>query len=114
MRPYFLLIIAALYLGCSNSGTTGPVQTNSDDYFPLTKGSSWTYTKSGSTYTIAIMGDSVFNGNTYMLLSNTDTAKGGGMYRKSGTQVFIIGFNSSLMPADIIFFYTKENTTRGN
>jgi hypothetical protein len=74
----FSFFAIGILTGCSNSSIDSTEslritnnQTTTDFYYPLTKGSTWTYTGTQN-YTQRVLGDTTLNGKTYAII---------GMYR---------------------------------
>lgn len=80
-----LIAIVAL-AGCGKDTPASPNGTNSSEYYPLTKGSTWTYT-GRSNYTMTVLGDTTVNGTTWTRLSNSLTGLTT-FARKSGTTYY--------------------------
>lgn len=79
-----LPVLVTAFAACSDtSNPTGPG--GSPTYFPLTKGSSWTYA-GYLAYTTTMLGDSVVNGITWSAFRNT--GGGSGLVRRIGTEYF--------------------------
>ena len=80
--PVILVLIAICFGGCKKD-VKSPVSL-SDSYFPVTKGSSWTYKDilqdlGTDTVTTTLTGDSaIFNGKTFYVASSTSRFKGNG------------------------------------
>jgi hypothetical protein len=83
-----LCAAAALSIvGCSSSNNpVSPDSTSSDSYFPVSKGSTWTYAGSVN-YTYTAGNDTTVNGKQYTtLVSSLSTATG--MYRRDGNSYY--------------------------
>jgi hypothetical protein len=92
LRNLFLVLIAAFSLsmyGCNDDTSTGGTPTVEGDYFPLTKGSTWTYKNADSTETMITVADDVtFNGKVYKWFSTNDSSDTG--VRREGTTLFML------------------------
>jgi hypothetical protein len=72
MKKLFIAITVFVFVSSSCKKSTDTVV----EYYPLTTGSSWTYKSTpGNTYTLTVTNkDSVVNGRTYKVLSNSNGA----------------------------------------
>lgn len=86
VQACIVLIAIVALAGCGKDSPASPNGTNSSEYYPLTKGSTWTYT-GRSNYTTAVLGDTTVNGTTWTMLSNSLTGRTT-FARKSGTAYY--------------------------
>lgn len=118
------LICAALFIvlcsgNCKKNGGTTPPGADLGDYQPLTAGSEWNYTTTGTTASGSVNSsfkvsatakDTSANSRTYKVFTNS--SGGNEYYNKSGSDYYrIASFASLSQPVDIL--YLKDNLALG-
>jgi hypothetical protein len=102
---YLILIVLSLFLFTNCKKSAG----KTEDYSPLTEGSSWTYTSTGGVTNklTATNKDTLALGHTYRILKSSN---GTNVYLgKNGNEYYRLGYLSVIGMNDIEELYLKDN-----
>jgi hypothetical protein len=111
---YTILFILFIAIGCKKPATTDPPPA-AGDYQPLTVGSQWSYTVTGSnagSFTFSVINkDSTINGRSYKVMANTAGSneyihKSGGSYYRYNP---VVELNNQVVE----LLYLKDNLAKG-
>jgi hypothetical protein len=106
-RLYFSLMTICTVIIFTNCQKKTEIAIGSD-YMPLTPGSTWTYSSSGSSFTLAATNrDTVANGKTYRVVTNS--AGSNYYFGKNGNEYYRYGALAALNLSGVEELYLKDN-----